>query len=372
MARLGYACFVAGVASGGLQSPESRTLSVPDKVFDQPFTRVSGIHEFADGRILAVDGHEATIWLIDPTNGATVRVGRNGRGPGEYLQPGKVFSFGTDTALIVDRASSAMLLASAEGPRGELRLRTLSLVKQAPSSGLRGVDRERRFYVEVRSVADANPARQRASLDSISIERRDSGGQRVEIVARVASPVGSDVRIVNAVVLTEANLSPFATENQWVVDRRGRVVIVYHSPYRAEIVEPNGSRLFGPLIRTTPIAVTEQLKAEWRKRQSDLVKRYPILSRASAGEPDWPSRLPPFLLDAVSGAPDGMTWVQRTTAIGAPIRYDIIGSQGTVVAHVSLDPGSRVVGWGRGWVYVARADEDGIEHLERFAFPAWK
>jgi hypothetical protein len=42
---------------------------------------------------------------------------------------------------------------------------------------------------------------------------------------------------------------------------------------------------------------------------------------------------------------------------------------GALVKQVVLNPNSRVVGFGKGTVYVARTDEDDLQYLQRYKQP---
>jgi hypothetical protein len=81
----------------------------------------------------------------------------------------------------------------------------------------------------------------------------------------------------------------------------------------------------------------------------------------------WPEFLPPFLGGAFSFAPDGMLWVKRTGPADAPPTYDVISETNGIVMRVVLPLKSRVVGFGaNGVVFVARTDDDDLQHLQRY------
>lgn len=94
-----------------------------------------------------------------------------------------------------------------------------------------------------------------------------------------------------------------------------------------------------------------------------------MVQRPFTEPPSWPKHLPPFLSDArVEFAPDGTLWLERSLASpdDAPT-YDLIDRVGRVSARVRLPPGRRLLGFGRGSVYVVRRDEFDLEYLERYA-----
>ena len=69
-------------------------------------------------------------------------------------------------------------------------------------------------------------------------------------------------------------------------------------------------------------------------------------------------------------APDGTLWVERSVPSGAASTWDLFNAAGRPIASWQLPTGRRLVGVGRGRVYLVAADEDGIEKLERYAVPS--
>jgi hypothetical protein len=65
--------------------------------------------------------------------------------------------------------------------------------------------------------------------------------------------------------------------------------------------------------------------------------------------------------------PEGLIWVQRSMPDGAEPMYDEIDARGRVVRRYLLPKDYRLVGFGKGAVYLTHADEDDLLHLERFA-----
>ncbi|MHB1299170.1 MAG: hypothetical protein ACYC0B_11630, partial [Gemmatimonadaceae bacterium] len=83
-------------------------------------------------------------------------------------------------------------------------------------------------------------------------------------------------------------------------------------------------------------------------------------------EMTWPANKPPFLDGAASIAADGRLWVLRSRAHDDPVpSYDVFDVMGKLVERVTLTPKARVVGFGRGVVYITRPDADDLLMLER-------
>lgn len=92
--------------------------------------------------------------------------------------------------------------------------------------------------------------------------------------------------------------------------------------------------------------------------------------RAPLREPaEWPGHLPPFLSGGVTFASDGMLWVRRTVPADDPPAYDVIDGEGRVVHRVVLPQRARVLGFGRGTVYLVRLDDDDLQFVERHRLP---
>ena len=88
----------------------------------------------------------------------------------------------------------------------------------------------------------------------------------------------------------------------------------------------------------------------------------------ASGRREFAATRPPFLFDAdVHVTPDGRAWIPRSRAAGDSIpRYDVFDRSGRKIQEVRLRPSSRVIGFGRGTIYVVRRDIDDLQHLERF------
>ena len=92
--------------------------------------------------------------------------------------------------------------------------------------------------------------------------------------------------------------------------------------------------------------------------------RFPVLAGALAALAVVTGR------GSVAATPDGEVWVLRTRSAGdkTPV-YDVFDKTGALVKKASLNPNSRVVGFGNGTVYVARIDDDDLQFLQRYKRP---
>jgi hypothetical protein len=156
-----------------------------------------------------------------------------------------------------------------------------------------------------------------------------------------------------------------------------------------EWVRPDGTVTRGPTVPFEPLRIGTAEKEEWVAEsgrsgggigvQVEVVNGNPSMSfqRGGGGGPNreidgytWPERMPPIYGGRIPVDPSGRAWVRRHVAAGEPSAYDVFDGQGERVGTVTLDPGSRVVGFGRRGVYVVAFDEFDLNYLERYAMPS--
>ena len=85
----------------------------------------------------------------------------------------------------------------------------------------------------------------------------------------------------------------------------------------------------------------------------------------------FPETKPPILSTGVTALFDnaGNLWVARERAHGDAVpHYDVIAEGKGVIGHVNLPVGTRLVGFGKSSVFLAR-EEDGSDWLERYSMP---
>ncbi len=85
----------------------------------------------------------------------------------------------------------------------------------------------------------------------------------------------------------------------------------------------------------------------------------------------FPNELPPFDADAVRRSPGGDIWATLSAPAGATgFAVDVLREDGTRRGVIRLPLGRRLVALTSDGVFLARVDEDGLEWLERYAYPA--
>ena len=81
---------------------------------------------------------------------------------------------------------------------------------------------------------------------------------------------------------------------------------------------------------------------------------------------EWPDMAPAFRYGRAIVSPAGDLWVERYVATGQQPLIDVFDGSGRKRAEVRLPVRCRVVGFGRGMVYLARTDQDDLQWLERY------
>ena len=363
--------------------PAPRPLGPSDASLSHQFVRVFSLSERPDGRIVLVDRGDDLLAIADFGAGTVTRIGRTGGGPQEYRFPGRLIPMGGDSLMLADDGNNRLAVL---GP--DLRIHR---VTRGNAPGLpteltpRAVDSKGRFYAVIPGWA-LSPRGEEP--DSLPVVRFIPGAKPVETVARLKAsprppPPPRRDRPTYPVFV-------FAPGDSWAATPAGRVALVRAADYRVEWIEPDGRRTKGPPVAWKPILVAD-------RDRSDFIRRSLMTSGTSAkGGVD----RPPGGLSAVTAdmmtdqavgelvanttfaktkaaftdaapiiAPDGALWVERSVPAGAASVWDLFDAGGRPSASWQLPAGRRLVGVGRGRVYLVAADEDGIERLERYPLP---
>jgi hypothetical protein len=285
----------------------------------------------------------------------------------------------SDTTLVWDRGNARYLIV---GPDAK-PVRSLSPGGDGNGFGdARFSDARGRLYAAGRPFGWAADGTLVPS-DSAPILRYTIATNRVDTVAYMnltkngvserATSSGGEMRVS----IRLSSSVPFAAADDWAVLADGRVVIVRVADYHVEIVHPDGRRMIGPVVRYSPVKITDPEKNEWRANQAP--GQTTAVSEGLAGRPaappaperhEWPAVKPPFLGSATWPGPNGETWVMRTRAARDRVpTMDVFDSQAKLVARVVLPAGSSVVGFGAQVVYLVRTDGDDVEYLQRYKLP---
>lgn len=372
------------------QPVSTKTLSKPAQTFAEPFSRIGGIREQSDGRVVVLDRQEIKLVRIDFKTGRSTTLGRSGQGPGEYTLPISLVALPGDTTVATDMSGGRLLVITRDSVSGTpLRSKGFDNNKPLVTRSQVESDAEGRLYEQADRYRAENGRLMQTQFAGIRRLNRSTGAQdtigmlsrmmQSPLVHPVATKMAAPKNGAPAGALAMRTQPTFPSVDQWAVAPDGRIAMVTVFPYRVAYYAPNGDSTKGPPIAYTPVRMSAALKAQWKETK---LRPVPTLNyggdgKVTAGksipryeEPaEWPEELPPFLMDAVRFAPDGNLWVERTTAARAPQTFDVIDRSGRVASHVVLPAKSRLVGFGKASVYIVRIDEDDLEHLERHMLP---
>ena len=358
-------------------TPE-RSLGEPTARFAQPFTRISGVRELADGQLIVADQSEKTVVLIDSGWTAARPVARQGQGPLEYSFPAAVIAYPGDSTLISDLLQRRLLLLD---PSGE-PIRTINL----PSALGFGFELKGDGLGNVYSRASALPDPAQMSSgppDSTALLRWNLVSGRIDTVASVGLPrAESGGSNGNFFMMVQ----PMTPADDWAVTHSGWLGLARHTPFSVDWVGADGRQTRGATIPYQPVAVVEADKEEYQRAREEQgggmrmtmqegggpvsISEGPAPSGPPPGMPEqkWPTHKPPFLEQSVVAGPGQQLWILRTQPAGQALaRYDVVDSTGNVVERVTVPVKSRIIGFGVSTVYVVRTDEDGLQWLERYS-----
>lgn len=369
-------CSCAAVAAA--QNVQTTAYDQLTAAFPEPFSRVVGLRELPDHRVVVADQLGGAVSAVDFATGDLISIGRQGQGPREYGMPGRLYAVGGDTTLMVDFATMRALVLAGDG--------VVESVPLTAGTGLpfipQGVDGRGRLYSGSVLMARSPDTGMLAMGDSLPITRLDPTTDAVDTVAwmgRTAGGGGVSIRTGGGgSVRVGSGLQPYAMQDAWTVAPDGRVAIVRAQPYRVEWVA-NGKRTAGPEIPYTPVKIGSAEKEEWADGVAGSAMTIRTVGgegggvrafrpeRPNVDEYEWPPAKPPFVSQSVYVTPEGELWVLTSQRAGAKRqRFDVMDGQGRLVRRVELADGRRLVGFGRGTLYTVRRDADDLEWLERY------
>jgi len=364
-----------------LTAQQPQPIGRPTAEYTEPFTRVGGLRELADGRIIVADPREKIVQLVDLRAGTGKKISREGAGPGEYALPGALLPMPNDQTLLVDLQNRRFLMIKPDGTPGEtISPPSLNTGGPGPIGGLvnaRGSDRQGRLYFQDLGFRPGGE-----SPDSIPILRWTPGATRVDTAAWMKGPQVTATSTParggggTAFRMTVGSGVVWSPAEAWGVSQDGQVARVMPEPYRVLWYGADRRATAGPAVPYTPMRVTEADKAEYRETLRANPPTMIMMGGGGGGAPAAPQMpdptfaetKPPFTGgNSVLVTPEGEVWVLRTRPAADKIPvYDVFDASGRLSRKIALAPGSRVVGFGRSSVYVVRTDDDDMEYIQKF------
>ncbi len=363
------------------QSPEIVSLGPARRVSETAFSRIGALREIDGERLLILDPTDQALVLLAPGQGASQTVGRLGSGPGEYRWPVRLLPFQAGQTGVLDAALARVLLISTHGqplatidPRGPAR-------GGGPTPVASHGDTLGALYGSGAVLVRGQGSRWMA-LDTLLILRWRTGEPRLDTVARFHRRLPPTASVYNGMVVSQPGPAvAYWVESTWTVGLDGRVGVVHPAPYRVELISPGGHRIATAPIPVTPVRLSAAHRRLWRESRSlpTVQLMYPgggrppftqVVEPAVREPARWPAILPP-----VTGEPpifdhQGRLWVGRSTPAGAGPLFDVFDHDGNRDVQVVLPRDTRLLGFGRRWVYLARKDRDDLERVYRHSLPA--
>ena len=361
-------------------------LAQPTARLSEDFGAIQTVRELSDGRVLVADPLGKALYLVDLAASRRTVVGREGQGPEEYRQPDAVWPLPGDSTLLVDLGNGRLVALGPDlsfGPTSPISVGEPQLGGPMVFAIPQGIDGEGRIYARAMGGGLGGGA----FPDSADILRIDRGTGTTEPAAKFKiqsvtqqTSGGANNR---AVSISPIPLSP---EDAWGIAPDGSVILARSSDYHVERVSPDGTVTRGPAIPIETVRIGTAEKEEYLAEQGrsgggvqvgvEVVNGQMSMSFARAGggareidQYTWPEIKPPFYGGRIPVDPANRAWVRRHVEAGEPSTYDVFDQAGQRVGTVLLDGGKRVVGFGRGTVYVVAFDEFDLNYLERYAMP---
>jgi hypothetical protein len=348
--------------------------------FPEQFSQIRGVRELPSGIVLVTDWIEERLVAVDLRAGAARVIGRTGPGPAEYQLPAQLLPWPGDSTLLYDEGNSRLTII---GPDLTIhRTMPANVGNAAYAIYPRATDGAGRIYFIIPNWTrgpDAPPG------DSVDAVRWNARTNATEPVARLlGSRPPSWQRERKPRMTPGIPMVMFSAQDSWVVAPDGRVAIVRSGDYHVEWRDPRGQVTSGPSYAYRPLPVTDADKHAFVKR---FLQTSPTSGKGAGGglghtpsEFATPERVaemvrtnefaethPYFRPGAVWLTPEGELWVERSVPSGAQTLLDVFDGQGRLTRQVTLAVGRRVVGTGRGVIYVVARDADDLETLEKYA-----
>lgn len=360
------------------QTPREVTLSQASARYPGEFSLLRGVRELANGSVLVVDPIDKVLLRIDPALRRADTLGRQGRGPGEYVQPDGIWPLPADSSLLVDLGNNRLTVVD---PSGRLA-GSMPIIGGGGEGGgpppvmlVAGVDARGGLWFR------GGPGR-----DSTGVFRFDRARKASDQVAMILAPP------VRRTESGEANaravrmeMIPLGAQDGWAVASNGMLYIVRAPGYRIDAVAPGGARVTGQSVSFSPVRITDAEKTEWieeaarsgaisigiesngSEQSFSLARQRAVDDRIRAMT--FPATKPPFDAGQLFVDTKDRLWVRRHEAAGRVAAYDVFDARGNRVAVVRLPAGRSIVGFGARGVYLRHVDEDDLMHLERYVVP---
>ncbi len=367
---------MAALAAVLAQPLAAQGLGPPAARWDRDFSRIGGVAELADGRVVIVDSRDALVYIGNAQGGGSAQLGRTGDGPEEYRRPFSLVRAPSDTILIYSQNRLIRL-----APSGKL-VGTIPFTPAALGGNVgppRGVDRAGWVYWDRVVIRDPDTGEIKRQ-QQYEIVRFKPGSDKVEVVATAGD---------HAPELHGNKYHPFAQRDAWILEPDGTIRVARARSYTIDALRGETVASSSAPVPFQPIAVTNADREAYRLDRAKNPNGMSFGGRGTPADgavtpermkemreayPDemFPRTKPPFVADGLLRSPGGQLWVIRSPATAAiqSGQVDVLDAAGKRIREITLPEGRRLVGLDRGGIYLAREDDDGLQFLERYAWPA--
>jgi len=353
------------------QQPQKVKLGAPETEFSESFDHITALRELSDGRLIVSDAAAKTISLVDMKRKSVTAIGREGQGPKEFSMPGALLPMPGDTTFMADFGQQRFLRIAPNGTPVDVVLFPSWL--GFGGGGAIAADRNGRIYAIGQKPPTLGAATAtKVDQDTLPLLRWDRTRKSADTVAWVVDAPMKRVQAGNAITVMPV---AFGGQDMWSVAADGRLGIARVADYHVEWLG-GAKRVAGAPVAYDRIKVTSADKDEIRKQYQDVANKMTIVGPVPSGTklpkfqmpvPEFAEYKAPFI--SARATPDGQLWVQRTKNASTGALYDVFDGQGRLIRQVELPKKTRLAGFGARSMYLARADEDGLEWLGRYPRP---
>ena len=346
------------LSAAALEAQQPAALQLQE-TFREPFSLVRGIAELSNGRVLVADQREMSVYAADFRTGQRRRIGTGeGAGPHEYKAPVGLFHLRGDTVAIYDLQNNRFQLVSRDSIVGTRLLGSGGVISLVP----RAVDRTGTYYWD--------------KVSAVRFEKRTNPNASAAAILKLGQD-GKEISIGTLNIPGGSNPGPFSDWDSWDVAPDGWVAIVRNqSEYRVDWIDPRGAAVRGPLVAEKRTEITRADRQTFEKQVESGERRVSqgLLQQQGSAPPPRPKtpELPEFFPYAVKvwSSSAGHAWVQRQLPLAdKALVLDVFDRAGKRVAQYQVPGDRKLIGFGASSVYVLRTDDDGLQWLERYAYP---
>ena len=360
--------------SGAQRTPQ-RLVLVRDAVFgasegEAALSSVADVTVGRDGSVYVADQLSRSVYVFSGDGRRVSRLGREGRGPGEFQLP-SVMGWRGDTLVVSDPFASR-LVGFLPGGRSVFTRGYAGIPAFVP----RAILADGRVLGMRLPLSKAIADGRQTTTDLLVTESPDGPAR---VLARL--PLRhhtARVRIGSGAGASEAFFSqPFGDWDLQAVDRYGRWIVSIARP--AGTTERGTFSLTwrspaGTVLRTATVPYTATPISRGAARDSvaayvaEFSRAFPSVARRSleamVREAVFvPRSYPP--VDALVPALDGTTWVRRH-APGEVATWMVFDDRGRHVAYVSAPAGAKVLAADRGLAWAVEKDADDVPFVVRY------